>query len=168
MSDSCRPRKLEAGLHGMYLMSSDLITSVMKSEPGTRLSCAAAVEAGVPTSAAATRASGRRAEGGCACANASGAPAAPAAIGAVVAAAPATAAPDRNLRRLTLDESRRAMKNLPVHARRARGSPAASAIVRSCGADPESGRQASTPDGAATPGFGPYGGRNRERPRSRL
>src|ERR1700722_16282122 len=94
------PRKLEAGLHGRYLMSSDLITSTMKSEPAAPSFAPAGSAFGVPTSAAATIADGRAADGtgramGVSAVAAASAGAAP------VAAAPATAAPVKNLRRLT-------------------------------------------------------------------
>src|SRR5690242_13434550 len=121
------PRKLEAGLHGMYLMSSDLITSTMKSEPAAPLS--RFISGTAPTSAAAMRALGATADGSRCGAIGSGAVAAVAVTGAAVAAAPATAAPDRNLRRSTLgcfDWVRRAMKNLP-HARRLPVAPKNSA-----------------------------------------
>src|SRR5262245_52684011 len=94
-------RKLEAQFDGAYLMSSVLMTSTMKSEPGTPLirDCSFG---GVPVSAAATCMLGGSAEGRRAGA-ASGAIAgvAPFATGATVVAAPATATPARNLRRLT-------------------------------------------------------------------
>src|ERR1700730_17607394 len=84
-------------------MSSDLMTSTMKSEPAgpwPRLgSC------GVPPSAAATLAEGGSADGSRAGSIGLGAGAAKDVAGdapCAVTAAPATAAPDRNLRRLTL------------------------------------------------------------------
>src|SRR5215813_14534261 len=94
------PRKLEAGLHGRYLMSHDLMTSTMKSEPAGPPAPRGTV-CGVPTSAAATCEFGRTADGVRSGVIASG-PVAARAAGPVVAAAPATAAPDMNLRRLTL------------------------------------------------------------------
>src|SRR5271168_2326990 len=89
------PRKLDAGLAGRYLMSSVLMTSTMKSEPGVPLSREGI--AGVPVSAAATWAFGGSADGNrcCAC----GAVAASA--GLTAPAAPVTAAAARNLRRLS-------------------------------------------------------------------
>src|SRR5258705_450198 len=92
-------------------MSSDLMTSTMKSDPAGPLprlgSC------GVPTSAAATLA-----EGGSAGSIGLGAGAAKDVAGdapCAVTAAPATAAPDRNLRRLTLGSPcRLAIENLPA------------------------------------------------------
>src|SRR5262249_2102257 len=89
-------RKLEAGLDGRYLMSSVLMTSTRKSDPATPpirdSSC------GVPVSAAATCMVGGNAEGRAGLA----ADVAPLAAGGVTAlAAPATATPARNLRRLT-------------------------------------------------------------------
>src|SRR5262245_23933007 len=102
------PRKLEAQFDGRYLMSSVLMTSTMKSEPGTPPirfcgSC------GVPVSAAIWRAVGGRADG----ARADAAPAAGIALaagGATVVAAPVTATPARNLRRSTFKpESLRAI-----------------------------------------------------------
>src|ERR1700722_85527 len=96
------PRKLEAGLHGRYLMSSDLITSTMKSEPAAPSFAPAGNARGVPTSAAAPMAGARAADGRRCAAAGSGGVAASALAGAPpVAAAPATAAPVRNLRRLT-------------------------------------------------------------------
>src|SRR5271170_507256 len=86
------PRKLDAGLAGRYLMSSVLMTSIMKSEPGVPLSRDGIT--GAPVSAAATWAFGGRADGrraGVAVA---------AAAGLAAPAAPATAAAARNLRRL--------------------------------------------------------------------
>src|SRR5262249_37154687 len=111
------PRKLEAGLHGRYLMSSDLITSTMKSEPAAPPVPRGAV-CGVPPSAAAVWAFGPPAGGLRSGAIASGPVAANAPGAAVVAAAPATATPDRNLRRLAFGRSdelcRRAMSFLPM------------------------------------------------------
>src|SRR5216684_4825813 len=108
-------RKLEAGLDGRYLMSSVLMTSTMKSDPATPpirdSSC------GVPVSAAATCMVGGSAEGRAGLAPV--AVVAPFAAGGVTAvAAPATATPARNLRRLTsgrgsLRASLRAMEHLP-------------------------------------------------------
>src|SRR5262245_53728857 len=93
-------RKLEAGFEGRYLMSSVLITSTMKSEPGTPPIRGSSF--GVPVSAAATCMLGGSAEGrraGSASAEVAGV--APFATGATVVAAPATATPARNLRRFT-------------------------------------------------------------------
>src|ERR1700738_5312065 len=94
-------RKLEAGFDGRYLMSSVLMTSTMKSEPGTPPIRGNSF--GVPVSAAATCI-----EGGSADARGAGASldalasVAPFATGGVTAvAAPATATPAKNLRRLT-------------------------------------------------------------------
>src|SRR5258708_29342940 len=95
ISDSCSARKLEAGLLGRYSMSSDLMTSTMKSEPTGPLWWANSF--GVPVSAAATLADGRSAEGTRGVAIASGAVAACAAVVAEAAGA-ATATPDRDLR----------------------------------------------------------------------
>src|SRR2546422_8097320 len=90
-------RKLEAQFAGRYLMSSVLMTSTMKSEPGTPLT--RAISGGVAVSALATCAEGGSAEG------ARGgllspvvAPAARAA-GDIAVAAPAPTTPVRNLRR---------------------------------------------------------------------
>src|SRR6266702_1593699 len=87
-------------------MSSDLITSTMKSEPARPWVCGAA---GAPVSAAATRADGRSADelvDGLADDSAAGAEASVAAraISAdeTVVAAPATTVAPRNFRRLTL------------------------------------------------------------------
>src|SRR3954471_654143 len=63
MSDSWIARKLEAQLAGRYLMPSDLITSTMKSEPGTPPMRFAACSPGGCVSAAATCMVGGRAEG---------------------------------------------------------------------------------------------------------
>src|ERR1700682_3894625 len=88
------------------------MTSTMKSEPaGLSLRGSSG---GVPTSAAATLADGRSADGTRAGAVGAGPVAAKDAAGdaaCAVPAAPATAAPDRNLRRLTLgSRCRLAMK----------------------------------------------------------
>src|SRR5713226_6400633 len=94
-------RKLEAQFDGRYLMSSFLMTSTMKSEPGTPPIRGNSF--GVPVSAAATCIEGGSADGTRAGA-AVGVVAVVAALatGAVTAvAAPATATPARNLRRLT-------------------------------------------------------------------
>src|SRR6185295_6577787 len=88
-------RKLEAGLDGRYLMSSVLMTSTMKSEPGMPLTRASS--RGVPVSAAATCAVGASADGlraGPVCT--AGLSAAPACRGASAVAAPAAMAPVRN------------------------------------------------------------------------
>ena len=92
------PRKLEAGLEGRYLMSSVLMTSTMKSEPARPPM--RPMSFGVPVSAAATcivggSAEGRRTD------SATGAPGPVAALATGVVAAPATATPAKNLRRLT-------------------------------------------------------------------
>src|SRR5262245_28961827 len=95
-------RKLEAGFDGRYLMSSVLMTSTMKSEPATPPMRGNSF--GVPVSAAATCIEGGSAEGRGAAAAAGGvACVAPFAAGAEAApaAAPVTATPARNLRRLT-------------------------------------------------------------------
>src|SRR5882762_11819773 len=94
-------RKLEAGFAGRYLMSSVLMTSTMKSEPATPPIRASSF--GVPVSAAATFMVGASAEGSRAGAASDGvADVAAFATGGVTAvAAPATATPARNLRRLT-------------------------------------------------------------------
>src|SRR5262245_11486321 len=96
------PRKLEAGFDGRYLISSVLMTSTMKSEPATPPIRAPATSFGVPVSAAATCIDGGSADGS----RAGGAVvaevvAASATGGVTVVAAPATATPARNLRRLT-------------------------------------------------------------------
>src|SRR6267154_1950149 len=94
-------RKLEAQFEGRYLMSSVLMTSTMKSDPGTPPIRGNSF--GVPVSAAATCIVGGSADGrgaGAALGDVDGV--APFAIGGVtVVAAPATATPARNLRRLT-------------------------------------------------------------------
>src|SRR4030095_7533379 len=86
-------RKLEAGLDGRYLISRVLMTSTMKSEPGTPPMREVDNSFGVPLSAAAICIVGGSAEGrrGTASVGAAG--------GGV--AHPATATPVRNLRRLT-------------------------------------------------------------------
>src|SRR5436305_10668127 len=119
-------RKLEAGFDGRYLMSRVLITSTMKSEPGTPPIRGSSF--GVPVSAAATCIVGGSAEGrrtGAASVDVVGV--APLATGATVVAAPATATPARNLRRLTSGcESFRLMDfSLDRHALRPRASEAA-------------------------------------------
>src|SRR5215468_2943245 len=94
-------RKLEAQFDGRYLMSSVLMTSTMKSEPGTPPMRGNSF--GVWVSAAATCIEGGNADGTRAGA-AAGAVAWVAAVatgGVTAVAAPATAAPARNLRRLT-------------------------------------------------------------------
>src|SRR5882762_4405307 len=92
------------------------MTSTMKSEPaGLSLRDSSG---GVPTSAAATLAVGRNADGTRAGSIGLGAGAAKDVAGdapCAVTAAPATAAPDRNLRRLTLGSPcRLAIENLPA------------------------------------------------------
>src|SRR5438093_7409577 len=96
MSDSWIARKLEAQLAGRYLMSSVLITSTMKSEPGTPPTRGRSF--GVEVSAAATAAVGGSAEGRGVAASAVGASAARA-TGVMAVAAPAATTPVRNLRR---------------------------------------------------------------------
>src|SRR5262249_37673316 len=102
-------RKLEAGFAGRYLMSRVLMTSTIKSEPGTPPIRGSSF--GVAVSAVATCMVGGSAEG-----RRGGAPveAAAFAVGGVAAlAAPATATAARNLRRLTSGrEYFRAMKSL--------------------------------------------------------
>src|SRR5258706_8058418 len=97
MSDSWMARKLEAQLAGRYLMSSVLMTSTMKSDPGmpgTRAS-----SRGVLVSASTVFADGGRAEGarGAFCA----AESAVWAAGVTPVAAPPATIPVRNLRRST-------------------------------------------------------------------
>src|SRR5712692_8637238 len=101
MSDSWMARKLEAGFDGRYLISSFLMTSTMKSEPGTPLTRDNSF--GVAVSAAATCMVGGSADGrrGTAALETEACVAAVAAGDATVVAAPATATPARNLRRLT-------------------------------------------------------------------
>src|SRR6267154_3830724 len=94
-------RKLEAQFEGQYLMSSVLITSTMKSEPGTPPIRGSSF--GVPVSAAATCILGGSADGrrrGSALGEVAGV-AAFATGGVTAVAAPATATPARNLRRFT-------------------------------------------------------------------
>src|SRR5712691_11736652 len=81
-------RKLEAQFDGQYLMSSVLMTSTMKSEPGTPGTRASS--RGVPVSAAATFIDGRRADG-----------ARGAGVDVSAVAAPAATTPLRNPRRST-------------------------------------------------------------------
>src|SRR5947209_660484 len=94
-------RKLEAQFDGTYLISSVLMTSTMKSEPGTPPMRGSSF--GVAVSATATCMVGGSADGrrGGALAGALAVVAAPAAGGVTAVAAPATATPARNLRRLT-------------------------------------------------------------------
>src|SRR5262245_33701978 len=94
-------RKLDAGLDGRYLISRVLMTSTMKSEPGTRRMRGGSF--GFVVSATATCMVGGSAEGrrGGAFVGALAVVAAPAAGGVTAVAAPATATPARNLRRLT-------------------------------------------------------------------
>src|SRR5262245_41926745 len=99
MSDSWMPRKLEAQFAGRYLISSVLMTSTMKSEPGTPPTRDGS--RGVPVSAAATIADGSRAEGPRGGAVGGPASAAGAAGGVSVLAAPAATALARNVRRPT-------------------------------------------------------------------
>src|SRR6266545_3068552 len=89
------PRKLEAGLEGRYLILRVLITSTMKSEPGTPPMRAPDNSFGVPLSAAATCMVGGSAEGrrGAALVDVVVA----ACAGGTAVAAPATATPARNL-----------------------------------------------------------------------
>src|SRR6266511_1038381 len=119
------PRKLEAGLDGRYLISRVLMTSTMKSEPGTPPMRELDSSFGVPLSAAAICIVGGSAEGrrGAALVDAVVA----ACAGGTAVAAPATATPARNLRRLTSGcGCFRLIKLLPCHARRSAvdaGSP---------------------------------------------
>src|SRR5215510_6347335 len=93
------PRKLDAGLDGRYGMSSVLMTSTMKSDPAGPLVCGTG--GGVPVSAATMRADGGSADGSRGGASTGVAVvAAVGAAGATVVAAPATATPAKNLRRL--------------------------------------------------------------------
>src|SRR5579859_1068284 len=67
MTDSCSPRKLEPGFEQMYSMSSDLMTSTMKSEP-VRSAVSTSARDGIPTSASGDMAGGvfaPRSGGGC-------------------------------------------------------------------------------------------------------
>src|SRR5262249_5752636 len=92
-------RKLEAGFDGRYLMSRDLMTSTMKSEPGTppiRSSSFGGAVSATGTCMVCGSAEGRREpleDASVAAAFATG--------GASAVVAPATAAPAKNLRRLT-------------------------------------------------------------------
>src|SRR2546430_4044180 len=107
------PRKLDAGLDGRYLMSRVLMTSTMKSEPGTPPMRACDNSFGVPLSAAATCIVGGNAEGRRSAALVDVVVAACA--GGTPLAAAATATPARNLRRLTSGCGRlRAMGPLPL------------------------------------------------------
>src|SRR5258708_441786 len=94
-------RKLDAQFDGQYLMSSVLITSTMKSEPATPPMRGNSF--GVPVSAAATCQVGGSADGARGGGEALGVAvvAASATGGATPVAAPATATPAKNLRRLT-------------------------------------------------------------------
>src|SRR5215510_484405 len=94
-------RKLDAGLDGRYLISRVLTTSTMKSEPGTPPTRGSSF--GVAVSATATCMVGGSADGrrGGALAGVLAVVAALAAGGVTALAAPATATPARNLRRLT-------------------------------------------------------------------
>src|SRR6185295_11640765 len=109
------PRKLEAQFEGAYLMSSVLITSTMKSEPALPPIRASSLP-GVAVSVAMVWNDGGSADGSRGALTGT----ALAASGAVTAvAAPATATPARNLRRLTSDRSFRAMVfSQYSHARR--------------------------------------------------
>src|SRR5215472_7128634 len=100
MSDSCSPRKLDAGFDGIYLMSSVLMTSTMKSEPATPPMRGSSFGAAV--SAAATRMVGGSADGTRGRTEALDAEAAVACGDATAVAAPVTAAAARNPRRLIL------------------------------------------------------------------
>src|SRR5882724_1555954 len=91
-------RKLDAQFEGRYLMSSVLMTSTMKSEPATPPIRGSSF--GIPVSAAATCIEGGSADGSRAGA-APGVVAAFATGGVTAVAAPATATPAKNLRRLT-------------------------------------------------------------------
>src|SRR5262252_4767008 len=92
MSDSWMARYEEAQFAGRYLMSSVLMTSTMKSEPGTPPILLVAT-VGVPVSAAAICIVGGSAEG------ARGAGSAALAAGVTALVAPAATTPARNLRR---------------------------------------------------------------------
>src|SRR2546430_5817263 len=100
MSDSCRPRKLEAGLDGRYSISRVLMTSTMKSDPSDP--CARGSSFGIVDSAAATAAEGGSTDGRGADAPTDDVAAAVPFGGVTALAAPATATPARNLRRFTL------------------------------------------------------------------
>src|SRR5712691_1094576 len=131
-------RKLEAQFDGRYLMSSVLMTSTMKSEPGTPPIRGNSF--GVAVSAAATCMVGGNAEGSragaalvevaCVAAFATG--------GVTAVATPATATPARNLRRLTSGRGSfcagtfRVMElSLDCHAWRPRGICGRSRLTRS-------------------------------------
>src|SRR5215510_7385264 len=104
MIDSWMARKLEAQFDGQYLMSSVLMTSIMKSEPGTPPMRDWANSFGVWVSAAATCMLGGSADGTRGAGAALGEVACVAALatgGVTAVAAPATVTPARNFRRLT-------------------------------------------------------------------
>src|SRR3974390_2441855 len=104
MSDSCSPRKLEAGFDGIYLMSSVLMTSTMKSEPATPPMRGNSF--GGAVSAAATCMVGGSADGARDRAEALDEEVAAVPCGdATAVAAPVTAAAARNPRRLTLERA---------------------------------------------------------------
>src|SRR6266511_1062066 len=106
-------RKLEAQFEGAYFISSVLMTSTMKSEPGTPPMRDVDNSFGVPLSAAATCMVGGSAEGrrGAALVDVVVA----ACAGGTAVAAPATATPARNLRRLSSGcGCFRAMGRLPL------------------------------------------------------
>src|SRR5215467_7434151 len=92
-------RKLEAGFDGRYLISRVLMTSTMKSEPGTPPIRGSSF--GVAVSATATCMVGGSAEGRRGALMDASVAAAFAAGGASAVVAPASAAPARNFRRLT-------------------------------------------------------------------
>src|SRR5262249_18222573 len=92
-------RKLEAGFDGRYLMSRVLMTSTMKSEPGTPPIRGSSF--GVAVSATATCMVGGSAEGRRGALADASVAAELATGGPSAVVAPATAAPAKNLRRLT-------------------------------------------------------------------
>src|SRR5207253_8010060 len=95
MSDSWIARKLEAQFAGRYLMLSDLMTSTMKSEPGTPPMRLATCSPGGCVSAAATCMVGGSADG----ARGAGSGAVWDSAGVTVVAAPVARTRVRNLRR---------------------------------------------------------------------
>src|SRR5260370_28899023 len=51
MTDSCRPRKLDPGLAATYSTPNDLMTSIMKAEPGRDVVCTSTIEGGAVSAA---------------------------------------------------------------------------------------------------------------------
>src|SRR5260370_40568208 len=97
MTDSCRPRKLDPGLAATYSRPNDLMTSIMKSEPGRSVVCTSTIEGGAFSAAISFAVGvGALARFGSDCC-------AWATVGVATSAAAPAAAPFKNPRRSTED-----------------------------------------------------------------